>query len=83
MKRKRKNGLAARFTEWALGKHAPTSQEGYIHHGAHVSQWPTSYDDTPLDGDRYVGGKCCSSVGEYKAALAKENQYNISSYVSD
>lgn len=30
-------------------------------------------DDFKFDGDKYVNGKACSTVREYKAALAKSN----------
>ncbi len=70
---KRKGGIFSRFGNWVAGSKPPTTQEGYIQQGHSISSWSSEHDNTPLDGDRYVNGKCCTTVGEYKAALTKSD----------
>lgn len=44
-------------------------QRGIEPHQVSISSLGDEYNDLPLDGDRYVNGVCCRTVGAYKAAL--------------
>lgn len=66
---KRQGGIFQRLGKWIAGEKPPTTEEGYIEHNHNIAQWGPKFDKTPLGGDKYVNGKCCRTVGEYKAAL--------------
>jgi hypothetical protein len=70
---KRQGGLWSKAVNFVLGAPVPTEQEAILgsRHGATISSMPAQFDDTPLGGDRVVGGVHCKTVGEYKAACAK------------
>jgi hypothetical protein len=75
---KRSGGIFQRFVNWAAGTPPPSVQQGLIATGGNQqSQWPGSYDDTPTQGDVYVGGVCCRTVGEVKAQTAKFYGHDI------
>lgn len=70
---KRKGGLLSKLGNFVLGKQPDSFQEAILgsQNGSTVSSMPAQYDDTALSGDVYVGGTCCKTVGEYKAACEK------------
>jgi len=68
---KKQGGIFQRLGNWVAGTKPPTTEQGYTQEGHTVSSWSSTFDDTPLDGDRIVDGTHCKTVGEYKAACAK------------
>jgi hypothetical protein len=72
---KRKAGLAKRFTNWLLGEPEPTVNQAIRQHFGNqtveysITQLPLECDNALLNGDRYVNGVCCRTVGEYKDAI--------------
>lgn len=74
---KRKGGVLQKISNWVLGTEPPDIQDAILKNVSTdgivrgMSGWNASHDDTALSGDRYVGGQCCRTVGEYKAACAK------------
>jgi hypothetical protein len=67
----KRKGFWNRVRDLVSGPKPPSSEQGYIAGGPNPTQWPGRFDNTPLDGDRYVNGTCCRTVGEYKAASTK------------
>jgi hypothetical protein len=76
---KRQGGVLQRLGNWIAGtppqtfNQAISSNTSASQHGitTSVADWPSSQDDVPLSGARFVDGQCCRTVGEYKAACAK------------
>ena len=75
---KRTGGIFQRLGNWIAGTRPPSEGAGQIATGGNaMSQWPGAYDNTPTNGDVYVGGQCCRTVGEVKAATAKFYGHDI------
>ncbi len=70
---KRQGGWLSKIVDKVLGEYPPTTQDGYAKGGNfnNISNWDSSFDNTPLDGDIYVNGQRCTTIGEYKAATSK------------
>lgn len=76
---KRQGGISQRLWNWVAGtkpqtfNETITSNTNASQHGivTGMTDWPSSQNDVSLSGDIYVNGKCCRTVGEYKAACAK------------
>lgn len=74
MAKQRHKGMWSRIKGAILGQELPTVGEALSREfvGASISALPESDNPILLDGDRYVDGICCKTVGEYKSAVAKK-----------
>lgn len=68
-KLRRKNGVFSRLGNWLKGEPMPTLAQVTSQTGKRrITDLPASADGVRLEGDRYINGRCCKTVGDVKEA---------------